>query len=685
MKEAILAYFEQHGFDIFFERIFGDNIKRRGTVEWAVLCPYHGDTRPSSSANIRTGKWYCHRCKDRVDIFTLWARHKKLTLLGDFSQVLSSMADEFHIPVDERERSMPAIEYDYFTEDGKRLFTVYRTPDKRFWVSHPKDGEEVNQLPAGPLIPYNLRDVLKSQTVIVVEGEKDVETLRKVGLVGTTNVGGAGKWRDYYSEWLRDKDVAVIPDNDEAGKEHAQKVVASLYGKARSLRYVELPGVGHKGDVSDWVEAGGTKEGLLALIRNTPVSCLDPQLQLYQKCVIDLDEITDFSRETHWLWKDYIPAGEPIIIAGREGDGKTTNCLEIAMEILAGRPEDTIFWIAAEGTMKRTYAQAFELQEIHKGFKVIKHTNGSYLFQFHLEQDLELLENLMTAHHKMTGREVLAVFIDSIRGMSKFNDNESETGKVMYRLNSIICDKHKAALIYLDHFKKGPTKDLRDKISGSTAKTAAVRRVIGCIKTSPEIVYLEVVKDNFSDTPRPINSVKTNKGILYIHKEGKEANEMSVEVDRWMMSLFSKQKEYFPADIKELGKEYGFGDKAIQRSRSRLGIRASRRGKNWIWHSDVFYNREDLPEFIPPTQIFKNEELNEESDSDVQFVQSVQSVQLDQPDQDDQEDEQSIWDDGREINPWETAFEGTESEFYQEDTGMVYAVDELEAMLDEVA
>jgi hypothetical protein len=178
---------------------------------------------------------------------------------------------------------------------------------------------------------------------------------------------------------------------------------------------------------------------------------------------------------------------------------------------------------------------------------------------------------------------------------------------------------------------------------------------------------LEVVKDNFSDTPRPINSVKTNKGILYIQKEGKEANEMSVEVDRWMMSLFSKQKEYFPADIKELGREYGFGDKAIQRSRSRLGIRASRRGKSWIWHSNVFYNREDLPAFVPPTQIFENEELNEESDSDVQSVQSVQLDQSDQADQDDQDDEQSLWDDGREINPWEMLSEEIETEQYQID------------------
>ncbi len=57
----------------------------------------------------------------------------------------------------------------------------------------------------------------------------------------------------------------MIPDNDPAGRKHASKVMEALIGIAKSVSLVELPGLEAKGDVSDWLEAGGTKEGLLAL------------------------------------------------------------------------------------------------------------------------------------------------------------------------------------------------------------------------------------------------------------------------------------------------------------------------------------------------------------------------------------------------------------------------------------
>jgi 5S rRNA maturation endonuclease (ribonuclease M5) len=80
-----------------------------------------------------------------------------------------------------------------------------------------------------------------AETVIIVEGEKDADTLAKLGFTTTTNIGGAGKWRDEYSETLRGKNVIVIGDNDEAGRAHVALVIKSLTGIVRSLRHVTLP------------------------------------------------------------------------------------------------------------------------------------------------------------------------------------------------------------------------------------------------------------------------------------------------------------------------------------------------------------------------------------------------------------------------------------------------------------
>jgi len=59
-------------------------------------------------------------------------------------------------------------------------------------------------------------------------------------LLGTTNSGGAGKWQPEYSEALRDRNVVILPDNDEAGRKHVDRVAWSLHGKAKSLKIVEL-------------------------------------------------------------------------------------------------------------------------------------------------------------------------------------------------------------------------------------------------------------------------------------------------------------------------------------------------------------------------------------------------------------------------------------------------------------
>ena len=87
-------------------------------------------------------------------------------------------------------------------------------------------------------VPYRLPELIETIAlgyfVIVVEGEKDVDALRndKIGLDATTCPGGAGKWRDEYGQHFGDASVVIIPDNDEAGRNHAREVAASLQGIA---------------------------------------------------------------------------------------------------------------------------------------------------------------------------------------------------------------------------------------------------------------------------------------------------------------------------------------------------------------------------------------------------------------------------------------------------------------------
>lgn len=106
--------------------------------------------------------------------------------------------------------------------------------------------------------------------MFVCEGEKDCDNLAAIGLAATTNAGGAEKWKAEHSEALRGRLVFILPDNDEPGRRHASAVAVSLHNIAAGVRIVNLSHLPDKGDVSDWLAAGGTADELLRLANEAP-------------------------------------------------------------------------------------------------------------------------------------------------------------------------------------------------------------------------------------------------------------------------------------------------------------------------------------------------------------------------------------------------------------------------------
>lgn len=162
-------------------------------------------------------------------------------------------------------------EYDYCDEAGNLLFQCIRFEPKAFRQRQRlDDGSWKWSLKGCRLVPYRLPQLLRAveagEPVCVVEGEKDVHALEHLGFTATCCPMGAGKWRDAYSEYLRSAEVIVLPDNDTAGEKHAQKVLNSLAPVAASLKYLRLPELVDKGDVSDWIASGGSADALRLLI-----------------------------------------------------------------------------------------------------------------------------------------------------------------------------------------------------------------------------------------------------------------------------------------------------------------------------------------------------------------------------------------------------------------------------------
>lgn len=144
--------------------------------------------------------------------------------------------------------------YDYRDEGGAVLYQTIRLEpgtrgrDKDFRQRRPDPtaaGKWVYNLEGVRRVLYRLPELLAAdphREVYAVAGEKDADTLARLGLVATTNVcGERSEWLDTYSAQLKGRAVVVIEDRDSAGRRHANEVVGSLTGYAASVRRVVLP------------------------------------------------------------------------------------------------------------------------------------------------------------------------------------------------------------------------------------------------------------------------------------------------------------------------------------------------------------------------------------------------------------------------------------------------------------
>lgn len=249
------AYFEQVG------------IKAEATRgDWRdAKCPWHEDRSRSFTFNVASGGWKCHA--------------------GCGSGGLKEIAERSQVPFPKAPRAAKAKEeqtlqcaYDYRDEKRELVFQVLRYKkgaSKTFRQRRPDGaGGWVWKMEGVRIIPYRLPELLAAAIdapIFVVEGEKDADNLAALGFTATSNHGGAGKWREDHARHLDGRRVVILPDNDPPGAKHAEQVALSLRSIAAEIRVLQLPGIPPKGDASDWLSAGGTKEALLALAADSPL------------------------------------------------------------------------------------------------------------------------------------------------------------------------------------------------------------------------------------------------------------------------------------------------------------------------------------------------------------------------------------------------------------------------------
>ena len=232
--------------------------------------------------------WIDHKTKEKGGIIKLCAMAKfggniqeAQEFLGDWLN-LTPQNTTVRLTYDYRRQSTRYAElvqrgyhevcrYTYRNAQGTDIHYVVRmehpTERKQFIQCTPYSGS----LKGVETVLYNLPAVSGSDWAIVVEGEKDADTLIALGLPATTCNNGSDHWKDSYTETLRGKDVVICRDNDEAGNDHAHLLLRSLAGAAKSLRVI-CPSKQPKGDVTDWMrDEGGNAKKLMAMLAKAPL------------------------------------------------------------------------------------------------------------------------------------------------------------------------------------------------------------------------------------------------------------------------------------------------------------------------------------------------------------------------------------------------------------------------------
>lgn len=268
---------------------------RNGDEAWAC-CPFHGETRPSFSVNMRTGKWNCLSCHERGSkIENLVGKLEGLDGKGEIEHFLRYVAikqvdeirDDLRSIMQQRKERLAArgrkdttctsewkhyrgVEHSYLGRRGfsdrivrqhrigydarARAITIpvfehgicrflYRravSDQARPKYLYPEEITKSDYL-WGLDLP---RSTYRDQTLYVTEGALDALWLRQQGITCTAAVLGSFM-SDAQARKIADldpKEVVLFFDNDEAGydaTEHAGKLLMS-YG-IRAVFYIRYP------------------------------------------------------------------------------------------------------------------------------------------------------------------------------------------------------------------------------------------------------------------------------------------------------------------------------------------------------------------------------------------------------------------------------------------------------------
>ena len=314
----------------------------------------------SLSVCTRKGVWTNFETGESGGVIDMVKANEPASINGNIPDVLER---KFGISK-QQQKSLPVTPkmsraYDYYDGDGVLAYQVLRFDNpKTFRQRRPDDrGGWINSIKDIDPLPYNLPAIMQNPQapVFIVEGEKCADALIELGLIATTNSGGSKNWKPELAQHFADRNVVVLPDNDEAGQAHADTVIAALHGTVGKIKRLDLPNLPPKGDVADWLQAGNGKKVLLELARQAPVVEVAPEPKPDIYPLYDEHYLMTMP-PVEWMIDGVLTKHGFSVMYGAPGTGKSFIAIDMALSMAHGLAwhgratrQGVVLYIAGEG------------------------------------------------------------------------------------------------------------------------------------------------------------------------------------------------------------------------------------------------------------------------------------------------------------------------------------------------
>lgn len=256
---------------------YGSRIDR----QYRCNCFMHSDKEPSLQLHKETNTWWCYVCGEGYTPIDFVMKKMGISVFEAAKDINNTLnlginINNFNA---ENEKLTKTAEYFYRRADNTVTMKVEKwvkpsTGKKEFYPYALIDGKYIKgyatKLAPEDCVLYNLPDVINAEIVYFTEGEKDADTLKALGIAGTTTPGGGRGLTGYYKKNpdlfkpILGKEIRIVSDNDEVGSEYIKQVVSCIKDKVKNIKVFNLcdvmPNLKKKGDITDVAMAVGKEK-----------------------------------------------------------------------------------------------------------------------------------------------------------------------------------------------------------------------------------------------------------------------------------------------------------------------------------------------------------------------------------------------------------------------------------------